>query len=121
MELADGVAHPRAPVSERPKTSQVTVDSRRTALAGTDRFESFDGLRIHAFDPCRSEMSDEAFGGNSVSPVRSCFDVATCLGQEPVKGNVKSELFSGPIGSFQVSEAFHVLGCFPPQRLSFIG
>jgi hypothetical protein len=121
MELADGVAHPRAPVSERSKTSKITVDSRRTALAGTNRFETFDSLRIHAFNPCRSEMSDEAFGRNSVSLVRSCFDVATCPGQKPAKRNVKSELFSRSPGFFRVSEASHVLGCFPPQRLGFIG
>jgi len=114
MELADGVAHPRAPVSERPETSKITVNSGRTALAGTDRFESFDSLRIHVFNPCRSEMSDEAFSGNAVSLVRSWFDVVTCPGQESVKGNVKSQFFSRSIGSFRISEEFYALGCFQP-------
>jgi hypothetical protein len=120
MKLANPVAHPDAPVSERSEASKVTVDSRSTALASTNRFEAFDGLRIHAFNPCRSEMSDESFGGNSVSLVRSWFDVATCPGQKPVKGNVESKFFSWSIEFFRVTEAFHSLGSFQPECLGFI-
>src|SRR2546428_7153536 len=90
METADGVAHSCAPVSERSETSKVTVDSRRTALAGTDGFETFHGLSVHAFDSYRSEMSDQTFGRNPVSLVCSWFDVAICPRQEPVKRAIKS-------------------------------
>src|SRR2546428_7359090 len=44
VETADGVAHSLAPVSERSETSKVTADSRRTALTGTNGFETFHGL-----------------------------------------------------------------------------
>jgi hypothetical protein len=121
MKRADGIAHSYAPVSERSEAGQVAIGSRRTALAGTNRFEGFDGLGVHAFDPYLSEMGLEAFGGNSVSLVRPWFDVATCPRQEPVECVIKFEFFAGFNMLFWIPKAFHAVGCFQPQCLGLVG
>jgi hypothetical protein len=66
-------------------------------------------------------MSLEAFGGNSVSLVRSWFDVATCPGQEPIKRVIKFEFFAGFNMVFRIPKVFHAAGCFQPQCLSLVG
>jgi hypothetical protein len=121
MESADGVAHSHAPVSEGSEAGEVTIHPRRGAFAGPNRFETFHGLGIHAFNSGRSEMGDQAFGGNSVSLVRSRFDVVARPREKPVKGNIEFKCFAVFKGLFRVREARDASFRFQPQCLGFIG
>jgi len=62
MELGNGKPHSHAPISEGAQTGEVTIDACGTALAGTNRFECFHHLSVHALDSNVAKVGDEPFG-----------------------------------------------------------